>query len=87
MKNKDDKGENLHLLFDAILETVPGPSFDPQAPFQMRVSDLGYSDYLGRLAVGRVVGGKAESRHRLIRIDAEGSHRPLTPRLASRTRG
>jgi GTP-binding protein len=43
----------------------------------MLVSDLGYSDYLGRLAVGRVAGGKAESRHRLICIGADGKHRTL----------
>jgi GTP-binding protein len=77
MKNKDDKGENLHLLFDAILETVPGPSFDPQAPFQMRVSDLGYSDYLGRLAVGKVFNGTAHSQDRLVCIGPDGGHVPL----------
>ncbi|BBO87346.1 translational GTPase TypA [Desulfosarcina ovata] len=73
----DRLADDLHLLFDAILAEVPPPRFKTDAPFQMLVSDLGYSDYLGRLAVGRVVGGKAESRHRLICIDADGSHRPL----------
>ena len=69
--------DDLHLLFDAIVREIPPPSFSPDAPFQMLVSDLGYSDYLGRLAVGRVVGGRAESRHRLICIDAQDNHRPL----------
>ena len=69
--------DDLHLLFDAIVSEIPPPQFSPDAPFQMLVSDLGYSDYLGRLAVGRVVGGTAESRHRLIRIDADGNCRPL----------
>ncbi len=73
----DDLSDNLHVLFDAILREVPPPQCDPEAPFQMLVSDLGYSDYLGRLAVGRVAGGIAESRHRLIRIDAQGKHQPL----------
>ncbi|MDL2330165.1 translational GTPase TypA [Desulfosarcina sp. OttesenSCG-928-A07] len=68
---------DLHLLFDAILSEIPPPRFDPDAPFQMLVSDLGYSDYLGRLAVGRVMGGHAESRHRLICIDANGLHHPM----------
>jgi GTP-binding protein len=77
MENKDDKGENLHVLFDAILETVPGPSFNPQAPFQMRVSDLGYSDYLGRLAVGKVFNGTARTQERLVCIGSEGSQVPL----------
>ena len=46
-------GKNLELLFDAIIERIPAPAVDPDAPFRMLVSDLGYSDYLGRLAVGR----------------------------------
>ncbi len=73
----DGLADSLQLLFDAIVAEIPPPQFSPEAPFQMLVSDLGYSDYLGRLAVGRVAGGTAESRHPLIRIDADGHHRPL----------
>ena len=68
---------DLRPLFEAIVKQIPPPAFDPEAPFQMLVSDLGYSDYLGRLAVGRVAGGKVESRNRLICIDAESEPRPL----------
>ena len=73
MESVDDEGENLHLLFDMILDVVPGPNFDPQAPFQMRVSDLGYSDYLGRLAVGKVFNGTARSQERLVCIGPDGN--------------
>jgi GTP-binding protein len=73
----DRLDEDLHQLFDAIVREIPPPHFRPEAPFQMLVSDLGYSDYLGRLAVGRVAGGRAESRHRLICIGADGAHHPL----------
>jgi GTP-binding protein len=77
VKNPEDTGENLHLLFDAILENIPGPRHDPRAPFQMRVSDLGYSDYLGRLAVGKVFNGTARSKERLVRIGRDGASVPL----------
>jgi GTP-binding protein len=77
VKKPEDAGENLHQLFDAILENIPGPSHDPQAPFQMRVSDLGYSDYLGRLAVGKVFNGTARSKERLVRIGRDGASVPL----------
>ena len=77
MERIEDRGENLHLLFDAILDVVPGPSYDPDAPFQMRVSDLGYSDYLGRLAVGKVFNGTARSQERLVCIGPEGNQSPL----------
>jgi GTP-binding protein len=77
VENLDDEGRDLHLLFDAILAEVPGPTYDPVAPFQMRVSDLGYSDYLGRLAVGKIFNGTARSRDRLVCIDKDQNTTPL----------
>jgi GTP-binding protein len=76
-KTPEEKGQNLHPLLDLIIEAVPAPSFDPQAPFQMLVSDLGYSDYLGRLAIGRVANGKARHKDSLVCIGAGESHRSL----------
>jgi GTP-binding protein len=76
-KTPEEKGQNLHPLLDLIIEAVPAPSFDPKAPFQMLVSDLGYSDYLGRLAIGRVANGKARHKDSLVCVGAGGSHRPL----------
>ncbi len=74
---EEAKGENLHVLFDTILEKIPGPAYNPSAPFQMLVSDLGYSDYLGRLAIGRVVSGHARFKDNLIRIDEQSQQLPL----------
>jgi len=50
-------GETLQPLFDAILETIPEPSGDPGGTLQILVANLGYSDYLGRLAIARVFNG------------------------------
>ncbi|MFP4237475.1 MAG: translational GTPase TypA [Desulfonatronovibrio sp.] len=68
-----EKPGNLDILFETILNTVPAPEYDPAAPFQMLVSDLGYSDYLGRLAVGRVFNGMARQSDQLVRIGPQGS--------------
>ena len=46
-------------LLDAILDTIPAPGGDPDAPLQALVTNLDASDYLGRLAIGRVVQGHA----------------------------
>jgi GTP-binding protein len=73
----DEPAENLEVLLDSILEEIPGPSFDAGAPFQMRVSDLAYSDYLGRLAIGKIFNGSAHCRDELVRIDADGRSTPL----------
>jgi len=72
MKSLDDEGINLHVLLNTILKEIPGPSHDPDAPFQMLVSDLSYSDYLGRLAVGKIFNGTAHSRDSLVCIGKNG---------------
>jgi len=63
---------HLHELFDTIIDEMPAPSYDPAAPFQMLVSDLGYSDYLGRLAVGKVFNGAAGSSESLVCVGENG---------------
>jgi GTP-binding protein len=73
----DEPGTNLDPLLDMILEKIPAPNHLPDAPFQMLVSDLGYSEYLGRLAVGKVVNGHAHSKDNLVCIGVDGVPRPL----------
>ncbi|HUS58411.1 MAG TPA: translational GTPase TypA [Planctomycetota bacterium] len=76
-KTLDEPQKNLHLLFEAIIDEIPAPAYDPDEPFQMLVSDLDYSDYLGRLAVGRVFHGSARCNDNLVCIDEEGGVIPL----------
>ena len=52
------RGESLAPLFDAILEHVPAPSADAAGPFQMLVSTLDHSSYVGRIGIGRVERGR-----------------------------
>jgi GTP-binding protein len=70
----EDRGQDLQCLFETILDVVPGPSYDPDAPFQMLVADLGYSDYLGRLAIGRVGNGSVRAKEPLVCINEKGDH-------------
>jgi len=53
----DGEGSDLRPLFDAIIEHIPPPAGDPEATLQILVANLDYSDYLGRLAIGRVFNG------------------------------
>jgi GTP-binding protein len=52
-----EESETLQPLFETILKTIPVPQGDPDAPLQLLVANLDYSDYLGRLAIGRVFNG------------------------------
>jgi GTP-binding protein len=53
----DGRGENLQPLFEAIVEHVPPPRGNPDAPLQILVANLDSSDYLGRIAIGRIFNG------------------------------
>lgn len=64
----DGTSENLHPLLDAILAKLPAPSYTSTEPFQMLVSDLSYSDYFGRQAIGKVINGRAHSKDPLVCI-------------------
>ncbi len=77
MKSLNENGKNLNPLMEAILSEIPGPAFTPGAPFQMLVSDLGYSDYLGRLAVGKIFNGAARSQDNLVCVGEHGIVKPL----------
>src|SRR5690606_37762078 len=51
------RGQSMEPLFEMMLEAIPGPEFDPEAPLQMLVNTLDWSDYVGRIAIGRIRSG------------------------------
>ena len=61
----DGELKDLKPIFDLIVEHVPPPQGHPDKPLQMMVASLDYDDYIGRLAVGRVLAGQLE-RHRQV---------------------
>jgi GTP-binding protein len=65
-------GSNLQPLFDAILRRIPPPRVDPEAPFQMLVTTLGYDSYRGVTASGRIASGKLSVGAPLARINHNG---------------
>ncbi len=65
-KELNDNVNDLSFLFSTIIEEMPPPVNDPDEPFQMLVSDLGHSDYIGRLAIGKIVNGSVTSQDNLI---------------------
>ena len=53
-------GETIRPLFEAILERIPAPEGDPSASLQLLVANLDSSDYLGRIAIGRIFNGRVK---------------------------
>ena len=77
MYGLEDERVDLSPLFDTILKHIPGPAHDPAEPFQMLVADLDYSDYLGRLAVGRIMHGTVFAKEALVCMGEDGQPSPL----------
>lgn len=76
-KTLETRGADLSVLFDTIVSEFPGPKHDPAEPFQMLVSNLSYSDYLGRLAIGRIFHGTAKINENLACINRDNQVVPL----------
>jgi GTP-binding protein len=74
MNSLEETGKNLDPLFDLILKEIPKPEYPENQPFQMLVSDLGYSDYLGRLAIGRVFNQRITSKDQFICINSKNEN-------------
>jgi len=66
-------GEDLRPLFDAIVSHVPPPKGDPRAPLQLLVANLDSSDYLGRIAIGRVFNGRVAVGSQVAVLKLDGS--------------
>ena len=73
---------DLSPLLDAIVETIPPPTGDPDATLQALVTNLDASDYLGRLAIGRVVQGTLRAGDQVALCHANEEEPPLRRKLS-----
>ncbi len=74
-RNPKERPGNVQALFEAIVEHVPPPQADTHAPVQMLVTTLDYSDYVGRIGIGRVHRGTLRAGQSVTVICREGTHR------------
>jgi GTP-binding protein len=77
-----DASSTLAPVLDAIVSTIPAPVGDPDAPLQALVTNLDASDYLGRLAMGRVVRGTMRAGERVALIQGEDKP-PVTRKIGA----
>jgi GTP-binding protein len=80
-------GPDLGPLFDAILRHVPAPKVDSDAPLQLLVTMLGYDDYRGVTAIGRIFAGRIKAGQRLARLTTDGRNLPESAKYLYTFRG
>ncbi len=68
----DVRNAGMKALFDAIIEHVPPPVADPSKYFEMLVANLDYSDYVGRIAYGKIYGGTVRIGDKIVCLGPEG---------------
>ncbi|REK12983.1 MAG: translational GTPase TypA [Planctomycetota bacterium] len=66
------RGDSMKPLLDMVLEQIPGPEIDAKAPLQMLVTTLDWSEYVGRIAVGRLFSGSLSKGQQVALLQAEG---------------
>ncbi len=69
------RGGDMTPLYEAIMQHVPAPSVDPDGPFQMRISQLDYSSFVGLIGIGRIQRGKVKRNQAVSIVDREGKKR------------
>jgi GTP-binding protein len=82
-----DLGPDLQPLFDTILHHIPAPRVDPDAPLQLLVTTLGYNEYRGVTAVGRIFAGRIKVGQRLARLTTDGNNLPESARYLYQFQG
>ena len=71
----DAREGNMDPLFQTVVERVHAPRVDADGPFQMQISQLDYSSYVGIIGIGRVQRGKARTNMPVVVVDREGKKR------------
>lgn len=72
-ENLEDESEDMKPLFEAILHHVPPPAGDVDKPLQLQVTTLDYSDYLGRIIIGRIHNGVIKAGQQAALMKEDGS--------------
>lgn len=75
MLELDKPGTDMSALLDAIIEKVPAPDVDVDGPFQMQISSIDYSSYVGAIGIGRISRGTIRKNEQVIVVDHDGNER------------
>ena len=73
VKNLEDAQENITPLFETVVENIPAPQADIEGEFRMLISNIDWDNYVGRVAVGKVLSGQVETGGKIFRVKKDGA--------------
>jgi len=73
VKNLEDAQENMTPLFETVVENIPAPQADIEGEFRMLISNIDWDNYVGRVAVGKVLSGQVETGGKIFRVKKDGA--------------
>lgn len=73
--NLEDEATDMSALLQTIIDRVPAPQVDAEGPFQMQISSLAYSTYVGTIGIGRITRGQIKAKSPVKIIDKDGNIR------------
>lgn len=77
MLDPEEKGVDMRPLFDKIIEEIPAPEGDGEAPFQLLLSNIDYDEYVGRIGIGRVERGSVKSGQQAVLCTRDGEEKKV----------
>jgi len=75
-RSLDEESADLHPLFDLIITALPGPPYAVDGPVQFHVNNLDYNNYVGRIAIGRIIQGELQTAESYTLCRDDGSQQP-----------
>jgi len=79
--NMADESTNLEPLFKLLIDEIPAPQGEPEGPLQIMVTTLDYDDYVGRIAIGRVIRGKVRNGQQVLILNGDVQRKAKIARL------
>ncbi|WP_127058314.1 translational GTPase TypA [Veillonella ratti] len=77
----DDEGKDMQPLFEVLLKEIPAPQGDIDGPLQFMVTTLDYDDYVGKIAVGRIVRGRMRTNQQVVIMNGESTRKAKIGRV------
>lgn len=81
--SKNEETNNMQALFDTIVDYIPAPEGDPEAPTQLLISTIDYNDYIGRIGVGKIDNGTIKINQEALLVNAHDSNKSEKVKISS----